>query len=440
MNKKIKYLALLFILFLLLYLLPQFFSLTTNSPYFSRMLLPEAHGGDSPHYLLVLASLIDDFDFDLHNNHYYSQYPDAEHASIPKIRGYFLDHSTTFVHKTNKSQKVSWSAEAYTLENDRFVLSDYGKQFNFNNFYEYEDHPIGLPLFAAYFLWPLRRSHYIETGAIILTVLSAFIGFCYLYKTLRHFQQQNALFITILFAFTTALWPYSRTFFTEPYLWVLLIIALYYTFVKEKPGIAGISLTFAFLMKYIFMFPILIIAFYLFFTKKKRKPILLFLIPPFIGGLFLFFLNYALYGNPFYMPIPYTYVGYQGIISLFFSIRYGILPFTPILLFSFLGVWQFYQLHKKETLIMLLISASLMLFLGMSSGAMGALQYSGRYAVIILPLFAFPLQLWYNTNQHHTLRILFYFFCILSFLITLYAFLFPGDWESPPWKFLYLFI
>src|SRR3989338_6879819 len=213
-----KHIFLFFLLFLLIYLVPQFFYFATVPPHYRQFLLPEAHGGDSPHYLLVVASLVDDFDFDLRNNYYYSQYPDKEHTSIPKIKGFFLDHSTTLVHATNKSIKVHWMSEAYTLENDRFVLTDYGKQFNFNEFYEYEDHPIGLPIFASYFLWPLRRTPYIETGAIILTVLFAFIGFFYLYRILSHFQHKNALFVTVLFALATALWPYTRTFFTEPYL------------------------------------------------------------------------------------------------------------------------------------------------------------------------------------------------------------------------------
>lgn len=158
---------------------------------------PSLIGGDEPHYAAMTASVAFDRDFDLSN-----QYRDIElnvsGAAGKRFAGKRLDQHLV--------QKVL------------------GPQFS---------HPIGLPVLASPFLWvatKILRAPWPDPILLLLTVAFCAAGLACGCDLLRRFlgEATDGRILGVIFFCSSPLWFYSRTFFTEPFVWSVVVAGVWF--------------------------------------------------------------------------------------------------------------------------------------------------------------------------------------------------------------------
>ncbi len=140
---------------------------------------PMIFTGDSPHYLLIVNSIIQDGDVDLANN--YRDAASGDWQAGARFRGVALDHHT----ETDSRGK------------------------------ERSLHSIFLPLLLSLVAWPFRGTQWVEPVCIWLTLGATLAA-------LLIFARRNGRWVIPL-ALATPLWCYARDIWTEPWLTVAWI-------------------------------------------------------------------------------------------------------------------------------------------------------------------------------------------------------------------------
>lgn len=415
--------------------------------------LPGVLSGDEPHYFVTTTSLINDHDYYIDNN-----YDNA----------YYLggcDVSFHYINNTNPS--IERHIQLVDPERKIVITREVNRTYNGNETKLYEDfnvttlrqvsnRPIGLPFFSAIFLWPFQNTCFIEHTVIYLSLLVSFIGIIFFYFIARFYlnkysqiknnilsQRNTALLFTLIFSLCTPYWHYSKTYFTEPYLASFLLIAYYFTFIKNRDVIAGFILALGFSMKYPFGMYLFFFALLLLYQRQWKRTLYLSMgsCIPIFGTLYY---NWLLSGNilhfgqgEFVIFGNYLYGIYVWLLDPVF----GLLPFAPFILFSLYGFFIVYKLDKKIFLQFVLLIIPYFLFwtsyLITQTGAGG---YSARYMVPLLSFFVLLCLFWYIRNRTNTCKkskVFFWLFILLviySFIINLQAaFLYPLFWNNPPW-------
>ena len=156
---------------------------------------PTLIGGDEPHYALMAWSLAIDHDILLENN-----YDEVERGAVEAGR---------------KNAGVRLERHLRDI-GDRLVFS----------------HPLGLPLLAAPFVALL---HWLMPGAapdlllggmtLVVTFAAVLAGWRLLAEALGDARAAALSVFAIYLA--TPLWYYSRTFYTEPFIWSFAVLALW---------------------------------------------------------------------------------------------------------------------------------------------------------------------------------------------------------------------
>ncbi len=93
-------------------------------------------------------------------------------------------------------------------------------------------HPLGLPVVAAPFLWiskTVLRVPWPDPVLGLLTILTCFIGLVLGADLLGKFlgNSREGLIVAVLVFSSSPLWFYSRTFFTEPFVWSAVVAGVW---------------------------------------------------------------------------------------------------------------------------------------------------------------------------------------------------------------------
>ena len=177
---------------------------------------PALIGGDEPHFALMAYSMATDFDLDLEDD--YEEVEGGSKAAGRKRAGTRLE---------------------------RHLISAGGRQVF--------SHPLGLPALAAPLLFLQQR---LSPGAapdgllLGLTLLVTFAALAAGWQLLEAAvgDGRRATFGLLALVFATPLWFYDRTFFTEPYVAALGVLALWCQW-RHRPFSASLLLGLAFLLK-----------------------------------------------------------------------------------------------------------------------------------------------------------------------------------------------
>ena len=190
---------------------------------------PMVLSGDSPHYLVVINSLIKDRDFDVSNN-----YDQAREGG--------LDAGVRF-----RGRKL-----------DRHVCTDASGR-------QYGNHSPFFGLLLAPLLLPFAGTFWVEPISIWLTLLSSLAGIWLFGVWLKELglSEEQRIRAMILLSLATSLLCYSRDLWTEPFVllcWILLLFSTN-TWVLVLAGLLGT------LIKY----PFAVVPFAMGLVALKRK-------------------------------------------------------------------------------------------------------------------------------------------------------------------------
>lgn len=384
----------LFVIILALYILPTFIQVSYSQNNTIQGIypgLPFTQTGDEPHYYITLYSLVNDYDIFLTNNYNNALYRNGSDLGF-KRHNISERHTLLF----NRVNKTVISVPIITTNNHsfRYVPSE-------NSYIkEIPSHATGLPLFAFLFLWPFKNTSHLEHFSMYLTAIFSLLGIYAMYALMLfyHRDERKAQLFTLVFAFGTQYWHYSKTFWVEPYLASFLIISWYLIVIQKTIWsylISGFLLGFGFLMKYPFVLTIVPFYFYVMLVSLKNKkiewaPLAFISIPLLLCGISVLYLNYFLTNNMF----AFNQLGavhfanpLKGMFNWLFDSTFGLIPYAPILLFSLAGIrnfWKEYTLHCITVAGMII--SYFLFWASYVVAQQGAGGYSARYVV---PLIAF---------------------------------------------------
>jgi hypothetical protein len=320
---------------------------------------PALIGGDEPHYALMAHSIATDFDLALDDD--YRAVEEGSAAAGRKRSGEALDRHLR---------------EA----NGRRVFS----------------HPVGLPLFAAPVVaiqQAIAPGTAPDIPLVLLTLAVTFAALVSAAKLLWVVTGSIRGTSLLIFAtyFASPMWFYSRTFFTEPYIWAWSVLAIT-SMARRRFGLTAVFLALALAMKetaLLIVLPLTIAGGLLFGVRA----LLILAAGPAVFAVLFTLKNLLTVGSPLTTFQPYQWGDlFDGAVQLAVSSDRGLLWFAPLLAVSVIGWFLRDQLTSREVMwASAAIFASWFLVTAAWVDPAGGSSYGPRLLVPVLPALIVPL-------------------------------------------------
>ncbi len=360
-----------------------------------RFGMPYVKGGDEPHYLIVINSLLNDGDLDLKNN--YDSACQGSFQAGKKFAGLPLERHVA----SNLNGRRIVSEEIY--ENlDKWKRDEKGHPVpvlkpgvpsDISSLPEYSVHPSGIAYLLAPFLWIAKGTPYLEPLALFLANLSVILS-VFLFRGVISRYTKDAVLInlaTFLVFIGTPIWAYGRTLFTEPFL-IFFALGAYLLALEKNSGLwAGALIGLGMTIKT--PFAVLAIPLFVFWLKRMEwSNILRFALGPILSAVFYLFLNFKMYGSPFHPPTPFIpYNPIFGSLGIWFSWNHGILTFVPVILPILFSWKKFLMEQGSEAYVWGGGFLSYFLVMACFIGWSGAWSFGPREMVPVIPFLMIPV-------------------------------------------------
>lgn len=353
-------------------------------PFASR---PAIIGGDEPHYALMAHSLAVDGDIQLSDD--YREVELGSPAAGRKIAGKRLDR--------------------HLIEREgRLVFA----------------HPVGLPLLVL----PLVAALHVISPSAPPDLLLGFFGLAVTYLALlagwdllaRELgDRRGAGFIALAFYFSTPLWFYSRTFFTEPYIWAFAVLAIW-SFWRGWWTVGSLLLGFAFLLKETAAVIVLPVLLFLAARYGLRRAARASLLP--VASLLLYCVKNRWVYEEWFVPFhPFTRGEFlAGAFGVLLDLRHGLLPFAPLVLLAVAGAGRHPRgrWSRDPAAYAWAVFGFYLLITAAWSGWEGGSCYGPRLMLPALAALALPLARAWKTHREEALfRRLFFGLLIFGFTV-----------------------
>ena len=337
--------------------------------------------GDEPHYVVIIKSLVE--------------------------RGHL------YVEEVYSDPRPEWTTWPYSWHAVK------GPDGHF-----YSTHGIGLPLLAAPF--------YMIGGSLgiilFIPLVTSLLNLSQYFACRRITGNDHVSFITALvMGFATLVCAYSNQFYPELLMALLLLVSLNlvlkYGLTNSVHLAMGLLIGYGFLLKAAFAAIIAVFGLTLFTISIRRRHwnVVLFAAGAAVWFTAFCFYNNTAFGNPFAVPLASGESAYPQILAnnaifaatgLLFDRYRGLLPYSPIVILSLLGVRPLAR--EKPVIFTLATSAFLAEYVGSSlfTHWWAGFSLPARYLVSVLPLFGLPLslalknnlrKLWFKTGAYCTI-------------------------------------
>jgi hypothetical protein len=357
---------------------------------------PRVKGGDEPHYLVMINSLLKDGDLDLRNN-YDSALKGSSQAGST-FAGFPLDRHTTWM---EKGQKVRWpdlyevKGEKWGKDLDGFFTPTLkpGVQPPDGTRVEYSLHPFGSPILIASLLWPFRVTSHVESAALILSNFIFFLSALAFRRILRRYvSDPGTVNLTVFLVFLgTPLWHYGRTLFTESLLLTLAVGAVALVLEKKTGFWPGVLIGLGMLMKPVFL--LLAVPLFWFLAREgKFKAVLRMIVAPLLAGGTILAMNNFQFGSPWQPSMTFRFGNpLAGATGLWFSWNHGIVAFAPVVLLALAAWGKFLREKKREAVLIGSSFAVYFLLFSLWHIWDGGWCFGPRLIVPVLPFLMTPL-------------------------------------------------
>ena len=326
-------------------------------------------GGDEPHYALMSHSIAVDHDVDLANN--YQDVREGSAAAGRRRAGQTLDRHVRRIREV-----------------------------------EVPIHPLGLPLLAAPFLWVKEK---VVPGAapdLILGLLTLTVTLAALlsgWRLLTRYLQSRRIAACIVFGtyFSTPLWFYSRTFFTEPWIWSWIVLGVS-CLAGGRAVLGGFLLALALAMKesaLLLVLPVLVAFAVLRGLSAAGRAA----IGSVVFAILFVAKNILVAGTPFSTFYPFLMGDpLGGAIGLLVDSRHGLLWFAPLLPLAILG-WLTPSRNRLDRVLGLGAAVAFLAYFLLNAAWVdwrGGSSFGPRLMVPALPLLTIPLaRLWMHPQR-----------------------------------------
>ncbi len=337
---------------------------------FPWLVRPYLIGGDEPHYALMAHSIAVDHDIDLTED--YLRMAEGSKAAGAKRAGTELDHHTRVV-------------------GDRTVFS----------------HPLGLPLLAA----PLVALQQALLPGSAPDFLLGLFGLTVTFAALlagrdlldRSFGAGD---LALGLYFASPLWFYSRTFFTEPFIWSTMVLALW-LIARQRNVIGSALLSVALTLKESALLAVGPALLAVAASRGWKRARVLLAGPVVVAGIWMA-KNIVVYGRPFETFQPFRFGDpLRGLVGVLLDPRHGLFVFAPVVALAVLGLPRRNPLFGALTNPVVVAWLVFLLYLGLTSCWSvwgGGSCYGPRLMIPAIAALAIPLaEAW----QRHRNRALF---------------------------------
>jgi len=418
----------------------------------------EALSCDEPHYLVMINSIIENFDLYLGNDYHNIRFRKVEEGGNT-AKFWFLDHHTIFVNKktgekyiwgsivhwTNRDKMgrnniyKNWEWDIVPFSNQKYFQRDLTieerESINIKDFRQVPIHPPGMPIVASVIAFPFQKTEYVEKASRIATFIMTLITLYFMYLIIRFYTPKFALPTTLIIAFTTPVWTYSKTLWSEMYSAAFLIIAIYFLLVKKEAWVSGIFVSFAVFTKPTFAILAVFIYIYLISIKEYKK-ILFFTITLLLGALLYMWYNSVYLGDPLATSQSFEFGNpLKGLVGTLFWGDYSLFLATPVLLLAIPGFGFLYRDKPKDAVFLALFAITFTIVIACWKYATHSLGgFSSRLLVPIIPVLAIPLAIFLQNTRG---KLPWALVIILLIPSIVFNFLAAYDglycWGRPPW-------
>ncbi|RJP28115.1 MAG: hypothetical protein C4533_06485 [Candidatus Omnitrophota bacterium] len=474
LNNSIKFRYIVFAV-IVLYFLPLFIQITTQPKPFLRFSLPYIFTQfvDEHQYFIMLNSILKDGDLDLKNNYQNIAFNGSSDGGM-LTRGRIVERNTFVVNKQGIRVADGNDPSYYR---DAFISGELkagNNSYELSQLKEYSLSSPGLPILLSFLLFPFKSLPGLEPATIFISTLVSLLGLFFLFRLLSCFTENKnaALFITLCFGLATPVWYYAGVFGKESFVFFLLSLALYLLFCRKRYLLVGLVIALAaYIRNPLFLSSFLFFVYELKPAKVKERlpliipsilmlPVVIFthryywyncfmeliiylsgsghylkLLFPFLAVSFLISmavlsgyspvskrLKIWLYAVslPAFTSLLYIALKNAGVLFGFmFSLEYGLLTFTPFIIYSFFGLALIFK--KDKRLFSFILVNTLLLFLYYANfwdrREPNPFGWANRYLIASFPFLAIALLEWYKVNRSRLAKALFLFLLSAAFLI-----------------------
>ncbi|MDI6892704.1 MAG: hypothetical protein QMD08_06970 [Actinomycetota bacterium] len=274
----------------------------------------------------------------------------------------------------------------------------------------------------------------------IVTALTCLLLFLFGLKL--DYSVRTSLALSFVYGLGTMAWPYSQTFFSEPFTALMLLLSFYAVLSYRKTGAivscrgegrwllwAGLSLAIAVLTRMAALIAVPILALYVLLISKEKgwsrafknlARVLSPLIPVFV---FLGFYNAYRFGNPLqagYGMESFTNPLFVGLYGFLFSSGKSVFLYNPILILSVVSLIYFYRKYRDEAIGFSLMALIYVIFYAMWAG-WDAWWWGPRYLLVVIPFLVLPLGVFLEGNWAISLKRVLAVLLALGFIVQIYA-------------------
>ncbi|MBU1869141.1 MAG: hypothetical protein KJ818_01605, partial [Candidatus Omnitrophica bacterium] len=325
----------------------------------------------------------------------------------------------------------------------REVLGKVGIDGKFYAFYGVAQSLLAIPFyitgkFISEFFPFSTREFVTRLSVVYLNVIitALWVMLIFKFSLLLKFTKKVSLGLCFIFGLATMAWPYTKVFFSESSIGLFLTLALYYLIKyrssrkKSDLFLSGAALGFTLMFKLVIVLVLPLCLVYLKLNSKNEGikklliPFLIISFPVFCGLIFVGWYNFCRFGNPFETGYPNLFeprVFFSGIYGFLLSPGKSIFIFSPILISSLFVLKDFYNRYKLEALLFAGIFLIFLFVFSFWSGWDGGVCWGPRYMVPSIPLFVFPLGMFFIKRSLSTKasKVVFTAFLIISVVVQL---------------------
>lgn len=316
---------------------------------------------------------------------------------------------------------------------------------------------LSLPVFVPSILlgMPLTWENLALLGHISGALIMALAGL-FLFKTLKEgfgLNDKKSTLLTVLFLFATVNFAMlSQAMWQHGTLQLLSVLAIYFFLKQQKIPekyecalYSGLFFGLAFLARPTAGLPIVLIELYLVLTNRHKLNNLFKTAVTFMSGLLIAFSFFLWYNSAYYYdiqnqgyseqlfknwlsPFPISFLG------VWLSPSKGILIFSPVLIFSFVGLYLAIK-SKIEKVGLYKIFASIIilhtLVISFWKHWYGGWSFGYRMSSDVIPYFIFLLVPYVNSGLFEKTKKFFYILLGVSIFVEIYGlFFFDGIWHA----------